>query len=466
MKKLSKWIVALLAVLLLATPVLATNGNVNAVLQYLNIKITLDGQEITPTDVNGKSTEPFAIDGTVYVPIRAVSEALGLDVEWDGETNTVKLSTGAVVEGDKITWDNDNVKITDASFDKYFPDTTALEGVKKMLAEGKVYVNGIQVPATENVTPDYQVNGVSSLYKMETGWGYNVHKTTSANNLSFDDARLGFFETITSVRGHKTAITFDKDGNPERIDAQSYEVFRIAYFEDHGGQVDKIERGDFELETNRVRPDVEKITAVSGENFDHNIQIGDVVVYYYGPDGWVMEKAVAKAGTVTKVDGNFVINQGEADEYTHVESNVSRYNLINCNRPTQFYDSYVRLGLTDQSVVTWCTPNGFPIGFTLGSRAEAKATLTKAIVNAKAAKNGVVVSSSYGADVPAGTKWVTQADMDAFDAAIAAAKAVCNNNTAELYQYDMAMYQLANALGQGGNKPSGFVGAQGDGTKA
>ena len=212
MKKLSKWIAALLAVLLLATPVLAANGNVDAVLHYLNIKITLDGEEITPTDVNGKSTEPFIIDGTVYLPLRAVSEALGLDVEWDGEANTVKLSTGAVITGDKITWNNDNVKITDASFDKYFKGTTALEGVKKLLNEGKVYVNGIKVPATADELIVYQVNGVDSLYKKDTGWGYNVHKTTSANNLSFEDARLGFFETITTVRGHTTELTLDQIG--------------------------------------------------------------------------------------------------------------------------------------------------------------------------------------------------------------------------------------------------------------
>ena len=390
----------------------------------------------------------------------------GVEAEPETGTETPSEQPTDPVDENMITWDNDNVKITDASFDRYFPGATALEGVKKLLAEGKVYVNGIQVPASEDATSDYQVNGVSSLYKTETGWGYNVHKTTSANNLSFDDARLGFFETITSVRGHKTSITLDDAGNPERIDAQSYEVFRIAYFEDHGGQVDKIERGDFELETNRVRPDVESITAVASDRFGRDIEIGDVVVYYYGPDGWVMEKAMAKAGTVTKVDGNFVVNQGKEDEYTHVESNVSRYNLINCNRPTQFYDSYVRLGLTDQAVVTWCTPNGFPIGFTLGGRTESKATLAKAIANAKAAKEGVAVSASYGADVPAGAKWVTQEAMDAFDAAIAAAEAVCNNNAAELYQYDMAMYELANALGQGGNKPSGFVGAQGEGTGA
>ena len=363
------------------------------------------------------------------------------------------------------SWDNDNVKITDASFDSYFPGTTAAEAVAKLLAEGKCYVNGIKVPATAAETEDYQVNFVSSLYKTETGWGYNVHKTTSANNLTFEAARLGFFETITTVRGHETTLTYDANGNVERIDTESFDVFRIAYFENHGGQVDKIMRGEFELETNRVRFDVEKITAVNSENFDEAIQIGDIVVYYYGPDGWVMEKAVAKVGTVSKDPDNnkvFVVNNGE---YVKVESNVSRYNLINSSRPTQFYDAYVALGLSDQSVITWCTPNGFPIGFSLGNRAESKAILLQAVKNAEAAKTGVVVSENYGEDVPVGTMWVTQEAMDLFDAAIKEAKTTAYNNTAELYEYDMAMYNLALALGQGGNKPSGFIGSQGEGTK-
>ena len=366
------------------------------------------------------------------------------------------------------SWDNDNVKITDASFDSYFPGTTAAEAVAKLLAEGKCYVNGIQVPATAAETEDYQVNFVSSLYKTESGWGYNVHKTTSANNLTFEAARLGFFETITTVRGHETTLTYDKAGNVERIDTESFDVFRISYFENHGGQVDKIMRGEFELETNRVRFDVEKITAVNSENFDESIAIGDIVVYYYGPNGWVMKKAVAKVGTVAKSPENnkvFVVNGGKADEYVKVESNVSRYNLINSSRPTQFYDAYVALKLTDRDVITWCTPNGFPIGFTLGDRAATKATLLQAIKNAEAEKAGVVVSENFGEDVAVGTKWVTQADMDAFDAAIKTAKTTAYNNTAELYEYDMAMYNLALALGQGGNKPSGFIGAQGEGTK-
>lgn len=64
-----------------------------ATLNYQGIKITLDGEEITPKDGAGNVVEPFTIDGTTYLPVRAISNALGLGVDWDGETNTVILTS-------------------------------------------------------------------------------------------------------------------------------------------------------------------------------------------------------------------------------------------------------------------------------------------------------------------------------------------------------------------------------------
>ena len=62
-----------------------------AQLYYNNIKIRLNGEELVPKDANGNVVEPFAIDGTTYLPIRAISSALGLNVTWDGNTQTVVL---------------------------------------------------------------------------------------------------------------------------------------------------------------------------------------------------------------------------------------------------------------------------------------------------------------------------------------------------------------------------------------
>ena len=68
-----------------------------ATLTYNNIKINIDGKEIIPTDVSGNYVAPFVIDGTTYMPVRAVAGALGLGVEWDGSTNTIRLTSGASV---------------------------------------------------------------------------------------------------------------------------------------------------------------------------------------------------------------------------------------------------------------------------------------------------------------------------------------------------------------------------------
>lgn len=76
----------------LGAPALAaTVRQLNA--SYSGIKITMDGKEIVPTDASGAVVEPFAVDGTTYLPVRAVANAMGLDVTWDGQTQTVKLST-------------------------------------------------------------------------------------------------------------------------------------------------------------------------------------------------------------------------------------------------------------------------------------------------------------------------------------------------------------------------------------
>lgn len=76
---------------LLTVSALAASGAVQKEISYRDIRITLYGNEITPTDANGNPVEPFIMDGSTYLPVRAVASALGLDVGWDGATSTVIL---------------------------------------------------------------------------------------------------------------------------------------------------------------------------------------------------------------------------------------------------------------------------------------------------------------------------------------------------------------------------------------
>lgn len=55
------------------------------------IKIVIDGQKVNPTDANGNTVEPIIYNGTTYLPVRAVANAFGKAVYWDGPNYTVYL---------------------------------------------------------------------------------------------------------------------------------------------------------------------------------------------------------------------------------------------------------------------------------------------------------------------------------------------------------------------------------------
>ena len=70
---------------------------VSADITYRGISIVLGGTEIVPTDENGRPTEPFIMNGSTYLPVRAVANALGLEVEWIAATSTIALTSGGEV---------------------------------------------------------------------------------------------------------------------------------------------------------------------------------------------------------------------------------------------------------------------------------------------------------------------------------------------------------------------------------
>lgn len=72
----------------------AKNGTEYIEAIYNDIKIYVDGVKIDAKDATGKTVEPFIYNGTTYLPVRAVGEAIGKSVSWDGSTQSVYL--GAV----------------------------------------------------------------------------------------------------------------------------------------------------------------------------------------------------------------------------------------------------------------------------------------------------------------------------------------------------------------------------------
>lgn len=49
--------------------------------QAPGVSVTVDGKPVDMKDVNGNPVQPVIIDSTTYLPVRAVSEANGLNVD-------------------------------------------------------------------------------------------------------------------------------------------------------------------------------------------------------------------------------------------------------------------------------------------------------------------------------------------------------------------------------------------------
>ncbi len=142
MKGKRKIILALALMLVFSTVVFAAR-KVNITVTYDNVKVVVDGRQVQfGKDSKGKQIEPFIYNGTTYLPLRAVAEAVGKEVQWDKNTKTAFLGDA----GQAINTDVGQVLMeimppfSTTRVDKYTKDTAYRN---KLPLAGKVYNNGI-----------------------------------------------------------------------------------------------------------------------------------------------------------------------------------------------------------------------------------------------------------------------------------------------------------------------------------
>ena len=68
-------------------------------------KLYVNNQLIIPTDVNGNIKDIYNVNGTVYVPVRAISQSLGLPITWSDISNSVFIGNH---KNDGLTVENIN----------------------------------------------------------------------------------------------------------------------------------------------------------------------------------------------------------------------------------------------------------------------------------------------------------------------------------------------------------------------
>lgn len=94
MKKILKgYLSGVMSAALLAGCITAFAANTTTLYDVIadGVRIVVDGRRINPTDANGNTVEPIIYNGTTYLPVRAVANAFGKAVSWDGRNYTVYL---------------------------------------------------------------------------------------------------------------------------------------------------------------------------------------------------------------------------------------------------------------------------------------------------------------------------------------------------------------------------------------
>lgn len=89
MKKAITLVLALFITVMLCGTSEASVGSKQHLVNYRNIKLTLNNNPVTVLPAN----EPFIINGTTYLPLRAVAESLNFNVTWQDATSTVVMTS-------------------------------------------------------------------------------------------------------------------------------------------------------------------------------------------------------------------------------------------------------------------------------------------------------------------------------------------------------------------------------------
>lgn len=359
-----------------------------------------------------------------------------------------------------LSMGGDGRTITDPRYDCMFRQGNALEGVLSVIRGGHFFINGYALPGTEaafskTIPTGYLVNQVPWLvYDAATGiWkgGYKAEKAFA----TFDEAMLA---TATGIVPGLEVRLYDGDGDgyADRIEADFKEgvaVGRIIRNSDDTVTILRADTGERIKTSSEGRIlDGQHFTLTSGEtinarNFDPSLATNDIALFWYGPDGWAMQRA-------KEVRGSFI---GGADHQHYIINGIvfqdamrfSRDNIPIANRPGEYANAQTYFELDKQRdgkhVSLWLVPTtapdaqGAPIALT--SADDAAAFLAKAVDHAASVLASVAVSKD-GRDVLHGRMWVDPAAYAQLADVVEQARAVLRSSDSLPSVFDYQTYLL------------------------
>ncbi|MDR1247214.1 MAG: copper amine oxidase N-terminal domain-containing protein [Clostridiales Family XIII bacterium] len=152
-------LVTAIMVLGTAAPSFAVSETRDVSANYSGISLYIDLELTTLLDVNGGFVDPFILDGSTYLPVRAISEALGMNVEWDAAAKIVYIA-----ETSEDAAPDESAPAAEAETeDAAATEETAATDVEAAAAEEAVEAEAEEAPATDSSVAPQHFIGVRTL---------------------------------------------------------------------------------------------------------------------------------------------------------------------------------------------------------------------------------------------------------------------------------------------------------------
>lgn len=353
-----KWASALLCALCLLIGMSLSSwadSHLQEIKAYLNgeLRIQMDGQFVELKDANGNDVLPVSYNGTTYLPIRAISQLLDIDVHYDGENKIITLgdlqaqpapddrdgSIQLVSWSDRV--EGDEVLVAASVQNKGSAGKTIGIVVTGYDAKGKaVEAKGVSGYVSRGAVRNFDVSlsGASEIESVEvdvTGYAADAKLRASGDRIVNGEIIV----TGAVENGRKSGDTigivatgFDQNGRPVetkgisgyvsagavRNFSVSFEAAGIAYVEvEATGFADEVE---LLSEASRLKDGKLEVTAVV-ENGNNSGTTAGVVVTGYAKDGKAVDTKGASGYVSAGAVRNFsvVLDPGSEVDYIEVE---------------------------------------------------------------------------------------------------------------------------------------------------
>lgn len=194
---------AVATLLLVSLPITALAASGAIRIEVSPISVLVDGEVFQPKDAKGNDVMVFTYSGTTYAPLRALAEAYGLEVGYDGERNiatvskqptqTQALSADTGYAGFEKQWTVKEKPVTNYGAEKIFTVTYSGDLSKSEfkawwksydLSTIKEYAERMMAEVQSEV-PDYTVTAYFSYGQYNLG---SVHAESEFIGSNFDAA--------------------------------------------------------------------------------------------------------------------------------------------------------------------------------------------------------------------------------------------------------------------------------------